>query len=117
MGLQEGGDGAWNKGVLKEEAAERFCTRPHTGHCGEKTGGGGEGDVSLGDKTECKPAYRRKKEGLPHTPRRRGGVQIKSASGWLPWDTGERDNTNTEVYGDGGEEKNEAGSPLNVNQG
>ena len=24
-------------------------------------------------------------------PRRRAGVQIQSASGWLPWDTGQRD--------------------------
>jgi len=74
--------------VLKGEAG------PHTGHCGEKTGE--EGKMShRGTKPSAKPAGRRK---VP--PRRRAGVQIKSANGWLPWDTGERDNGNTKVYRD-----------------
>ena len=75
----------WGGGRAKEEPARGFAQGPHTGHCGEKTGKRGE-DVSPGDKTECKLAGRRK---VP--PRRQAGVQIKSASGWLPWDTGQRD--------------------------
>lgn len=57
-----------------------------------------------GTKPSAKPAGRRK---VP--PRRRAGVQIKSANGWLPWDTGERDIGNTKVYRDVREGKDEAG--------
>lgn len=59
MGLQEGGgEGAWNKGVLNREAARGFAQGP-TQATAERDGGRGE-DVSPGDKTECKPAGRRK---------------------------------------------------------
>lgn len=113
MGLQEGGEGAWNKGVLQGEAARGFA-QGSTQATAERTRGK-RGRCLTGGQNRVQTGW--KKEGAPPPSRRRAEVQIKSASGWLPWDTGERDNPNTEVYRDGGEGKNEAGSPLSANQG
>lgn len=89
------GEGAWNKGVLNREAARGFAQVPTQATAERRRGKRGrcltrgQNRVQTGWKKEGSPP--------PPSPRRRAGVQIKSSRSWLPWDTGERDNGNTEV--------------------
>lgn len=95
--------------MLKGEAARIFAQGPKQATA-ERRRGRGEA-VSPGDKTECKPARRRK---VP--PRRREGVQRKGASGCYLGLQGQG-TTGIEVYRDGKEGRDEAGAPLSANQG
>ena len=82
-----------NNGALKGEAARGVAQSPTPATAERRRGK--RGRCLTGAQNRVQTGW--KKEG---SPRRRARVQIKSASAWLPWDTGARDHGNIEIYRD-----------------